>query len=345
VSDLIGVVSGAIGQIGLNFFLAYFFPSALFILINSYIVIPLAAAPLNGITANGQPLVIDLPTLLLFIVITLIVSLLLVGLNNNLLLLYSGRPIFLRRFVLGWATRRNIKKSEVLYTNLRKDRQAAEAVYMDLTKEMVTDEQRHHLETTIEKIRSSVDKQFDLLEQNPTNALLPSVTAHIAPNAFGNALAQISEYLEQHYLIDSAVFWPRLYVLLGKNVPELVEQIASQKARLDTALNLSALGWLVCIETIGLMAAAVVTRSGTTWIWLLVMVVVSAITGYSFYRSSVQAVRGFGELIEIAFDYHRHLVLEAFGLKQPPDLREEILLWWNLAKFIRRGDSFYYPKQ
>jgi hypothetical protein len=48
-------------------------------------------------------------------------------------------------------------------------------------------------------------------------------------------------------------------------------------------------------------------------------------------------------LIKQSYDFHRHLVLESFGLKKPISLADERYVWMRLTAFIRRGDEFYFP--
>jgi hypothetical protein len=76
---------------------------------------------------------------------------------------------------------------------------------------------------------------------------------------------------------------------------------------------------------------------------LLLLTLLAGVLCVSYYRGSVGAVHTLGELIKNSFDYHRGLVLEAFGLETPEDLLGEQMVWIRLAAFVRRGEPFYFP--
>jgi hypothetical protein len=67
------------------------------------------------------------------------------------------------------------------------------------------------------------------------------------------------------------------------------------------------------------------------------------VVAWLLYRASVSVTATMALFVTTAFDYYRGMVLEKFGLSQPPTIEEEQFLWLRLASFLRRGEGFKLP--
>jgi hypothetical protein len=110
---------------------------------------------------------------------------------------------------------------------------------------------------------------------------------------------------------------------------------------LDLLLNLAFVSGLLVLEAILVLLFGPGGHSSS----LIPLALISVVLFVGFYSAAVGAVYTMGELIKISFDYHRHLVLEAFNLQTPDDLIAEQATWVRLAAFVRRGDEFYFPAE
>jgi hypothetical protein len=122
------------------------------------------------------------------------------------------------------------------------------------------------------------------------------------------------------------------------NAPSHSLRLTQQKTVLDLALNFAFLFGLLALEAVLILRFAGYTHT------LLGLAAIAFLLAFNFYRASVAAVQGMGELMKTSFDYHRGLVLQAFHLQTPEDLSEEQALWVQLAVFLRRGTAFDFPE-
>ena len=170
---------------------------------------------------------------------------------------------------------------------------------------------------------------------------MPYRLHRVTPTTFGNVYAMAEEYQFDRYGVDAVLFWSRLRQLMIDHVPEFSERISQQKTMLDLRLNLAFGCGLVALEIIALFPFRLMDMP----VMLISSLVLSIILANGFYSASIASMHILGELIKISFDQYRHLILESFGLQKPTDLLTEREMWIDLAKFLRWGDMFYFPKQ
>jgi hypothetical protein len=184
-------------------------------------------------------------------------------------------------------------------------------------------------------LRMQIQAENDRLEQIEMMPSLPFRMDRVRPTALGNTFALMEEYPYDRYGIDAVAIWPRLQPLLPDSFKS---NIANQKLLIDFLLNLVTLAGIFGIEgiIIGLVRAPIQLAligagiGGLVVAWLL-------------YRASVSVTATMGLFVTTAFDYYRGMVLEKFGLSQPPTIEDEQFLWLRLESFLRRGEGFKLP--
>jgi len=343
MKDTSETVTEAVKYLGQSFLLAYYLPALIFTLTHLYIVVPALARRLNlhweATNKVTLPLLgkIDFATLLNTFLWSLIVAVVLFVLNAVLIRMFEGKPRWLGKGLLSFLTKRNRIRSKNLYGELARLRQE----HLKFETEI---QQNDRLKLTdcaekLENLRNQINQLHKHIEELPSYQALPHDLSRVCPTSFGNAYAIAEEYFYEQYGADSVLFWPRLRVIMYEKEPSYSLRITQQKVVLDLSINFAFFSGLLTVEII-LILVFLDYKS-----WLLVLAGVTFILSISFYRASVAAVQGLGELIKVSFDYYRGLVLQAFNLRVPDNLSEEQAVWVKLATFIRRGDAFYFPEE
>ncbi|NOZ50502.1 MAG: hypothetical protein GXP37_10710 [Chloroflexi bacterium] len=161
----------------------------------------------------------------------------------------------------------------------------------------------------------------------------PRDSDRIRPTRLGNTFTAAEEYPFQLYRLDAVLWWPRL-------MPHLPEDFRGQADAALTPLlalvNLSALFLLLAV-------------GGGTWLvgqdlwgveqplWRFLLVFLGGLLlARWFYLAAVAQAADYGTLIRVAFDLHRHKILEAMHIPRPTSLRDERLLWDVLNQWVYR---------
>ena len=147
----------------------------------------------------------------------------------------------------------------------------------------------------------------------------------------GNVLTAAEEYAYQVYRLDTNLWWPRLASLLPET---LSGQIDAALTPLIALLNLSFL--LTLLALLGgpaLVLAALFGASPPWWLFLLVFAG-GLLLARLCYEAAVTQAGDYGSLLRVAFDLHRHKVLEEMHIARPDNLREERRLWDALNQWV-----------
>jgi len=191
-------------------------------------------------------------------------------------------------------------------------------------------------------VAKAIENAFDKVEQKNLQQSLPMREYRVTPTALGNTLAIAEEYPFDRYGIDAVLLWPRLRPLLDQTAPDQAQRLTNQKTVLDLVLNLSLLSGILVIEfAFTLVFAYLYQPANVIVLWLAL--VISLLLFWVFYKAGVSAARTLGYFVTTSFDYHRHLVLEQFGLVQPKNILAEQIMWLKLSVFLKRGEPFYWP--
>jgi len=190
----------------------------------------------------------------------------------------------------------------------------------------------------------TIQAKHEEIEKTAPKQTVPVEPSRVAATALGNTLAVAEEYPFQTYGIDSELFWPRLRAELDA---ETLAPIDSAKSVVDGMLNFSLLAFIATVESIAVIFMIPSELRADIWrVWALIgFAVLGVLIGFGAYRGAVGAASNMGMLMRGYFDYHRDKVLAKFNLKRPDTLEEEKIVWYRLAAFLRRGESFYFPEE
>ena len=144
--------------------------------------------------------------------------------------------------------------------------------------------------------------------------------SQLMPTRLGNILRAAEQRPLERYGLDAIVCWSRLWLLL----PDAVKKDL-QEARAD--LNTAARVWLWSLLFIGWVALG-------AW-WAAPIGILSAL--FAYYSWALDAARTYGELIEAAFDLHRHLLYQSLRWNLPADPEVERRVGKELTAYLWRG--------
>ena len=152
---------------------------------------------------------------------------------------------------------------------------------------------------------------------------LPATNTDLMPTRLGNLLRATERKPLEKYGLDAVICWSRLWMLL----PDAVKKDL-QEARAD--LNTAARVWLWSLLFCGW---ALVGES----IWATWPLLVGLLSAWFAYDWAIAAASTYGELIEAAFDLHRHLLYQSLRWYLPPDPAVEKRVGADLTQYLRRG--------
>jgi hypothetical protein len=344
MKDFASTISETVKHMGQAFFIAYYFPSMVLVLVHLYVLFPIWSGEpdLVQFWTTTKQLVwpslgeVDVVSLIVILLLPIVVGMVFVGLNDILIYVFEGKVWWLKQGLLYPLLRLNQRKWEKFYGDLAALRREYQRV-----SSLVTDPSKEQLKAMqLASLAQQIDAVHNRMERNKPHQILPYDREHLAPTRFGNVYAIAEEYSYYRYGADAVLFWPHLRTFMDEAAPKHAECIGQQKVALDLRLNFAYVFGLLACES---LTTLILDTSAHTFT-LSTIGTVGILLFVAFYDSSVDAVHTLGELIKISFDRHRSLVLQSFDVQQPKDLSAEQEVWVNLAAFVRRGDIFYYPE-
>jgi hypothetical protein len=157
----------------------------------------------------------------------------------------------------------------------------------------------------------------------------PLAAAEVMPTLLGNVLRSSESYARERYGMDTAVVWPRLFPLLGK---EVSQGIAEARSSLESMLVISLLSTVFALVT----GPYVVVTDGPVWLFLVCTA--GALTiAYATYRAGVANAVVYGQHIRSAVDLYRSLVFEQLRIRPPSTLHEERRRWQEVNDLLYRN--------
>jgi len=148
------------------------------------------------------------------------------------------------------------------------------------------------------------------------------------PTAVGNILRAGESAPAEKYGLDAVVCWPRLWMLLPK---EIRDDLVTARQNLMTLTELWAWGLLFLVWSIWSPWAIAVSI-----VWLALA-----------YVWLMESARGYADLIVSAFDLYRWKLYEALDWPRPKDRGAEVESGRALTEFLWRGTlpgTVTYPK-
>lgn len=166
--------------------------------------------------------------------------------------------------------------------------------------------------------RLTVEQRNEFVQLDWQQLHLP-LPGQLMPTRLGNLLRAAEQRPLEKYGLDAVICWSRLWLLL----PDTVKKDL-QEARAD--LNTAARVWLWSLLFV----------VWTIWVWWATPIgIISAI--FTYYYWALDAARNYGELIEAAFDLHRHLLYQSLRWNLPADPNEERRVGKDLTRYLWRG--------
>ncbi|MGH8967538.1 MAG: hypothetical protein ACRDXB_19735, partial [Actinomycetes bacterium] len=141
----------------------------------------------------------------------------------------------------------------------------------------------------------------------------------VMPTRLGNILRAAEDRPRDRYGLDPVVCWPHLWLSLDK---ETQQELAQSRKELDGAARL----WLWFL----LFAS---------WSWAAWWAPVVAVAGCAatYYGAILARARGYGALMQAAFDLHRRKIYEALGWPFPEDPDDERTSGESVTTYLWRG--------
>ncbi len=147
---------------------------------------------------------------------------------------------------------------------------------------------------------------------------LPSDPNLVMPTLIGNLQRATEEYAQVRYGLDAMVCWPRLWMLLPK---EVQQDVTTARERLYATTRLYV--W----------SALFIAWAPLAW-WATV----AGLGGIRLaYAGMVSAAMNYGEFVRAAFDLYRHKLYDQLGWPRPP-LEDEPGYGEQLTCYLARGE-------
>lgn len=346
MNDIATIFTDSIKQLGQAFFVAFYLPASVLVIIHLYVLIPLWN---NQLTLNWQQLTTQVELTILatavasLLLLSLPVAVILAILNDLLIRMFEGKVFWLKRGLLVSLTKRNQNRVEqqaakrTAITELRAEYRRISQLLLQAR----TGEDKTRYQQTLVGLGQQLDQEYSRIAREQPAQPLPVDVKRVAPTRFGNIYALAEEYADQRYGVNSVLFWPRLRQLMAKHAPDHSALITQQKTTLDLAINAAFVSGLLALEALLTVPLTLLFYPPSYLYPLVALLGVSGVLYVGFYYSAVSAIYTLGELIKNSFDYHRHLVLTAFNIPTPDHLLIERDVWIKLARFIQWGDEAY----
>src|SRR5687768_11781917 len=350
-----------------SFFFWYFLPAVGFVLLQLFLVAPALGKEFPQIfdadiktQASFADLILAVFNASFFtlILVPLVMGVMMSALSGRMLHLYEGTLPIVRPLFQPWLARKRKRNTET-YDRLRTLRRQYLFLVSRGVRMEVVDGEEKAIEVTeteraalIDQLKQDTQAVHEELEAKSTAPDLPVDIDRVGATDLANTLALAEEYPFERYGIDTAVFWPRLTAEIE---PAKLDAIKASFGALNGFLNISFLLYVAAVELV--IVAIVMTGwvtdpnpqlvLNTRWLALVVMVLgmFSWLLGYGAYRAAVGSARAVGNTMRTAFDYYRGNILKRFNLTMPDDIEQERVVWLRLAAFVRRGESFYFPRE
>ncbi|WP_448594353.1 hypothetical protein [Thermoflexus hugenholtzii] len=143
---------------------------------------------------------------------------------------------------------------------------------------------------------------------------LPADPGRMMPTLLGNLLRAAEEHPWVRYGLETGVCWPRLWLLLPK---EIREELAAARSRLNEATRL--LAWSLLFV------------AWTVWAWWAAPV--GLLLAGLAWRGMTRAAWVYGDLVRAAFDLYHPLLFEHLGWPKPEGPEDGR----RLTEYLARG--------
>lgn len=232
--------------------------------------------------------------------VSILLGLLLSGLNRAIIQALEGYPFERSRGPLRWLRDRRVAKWQRTFQRLE----------------------------TVRKVRHRSPERTEAALERFSR--FPHEKRLVLPTAFGNVVRSFEMHPAERYGLDGVTFWPRVELLLEDGEREV---ITDAQTNLNFFVN-ALVGILVV--TVLLVADRVPhAESDTETVWqIAVILAAGAFSSVASYRLAISSALLWGDLVRSAFDIHRLEVYEKMGLKTPRTASEEMQLGTAVDRFL-----------
>lgn len=308
-------IKDAIRALAQSLQVATVFPSALFVLVNAYIILPALGLEFDLSKPSAVTIVISL---------TLMLSYTLYAFNFPLIRFLEGYKLQEADF-FQW----NLKKQQRHFADLEKD-------IGDLRR---LDHYYRRIFEGLEEDTSSQEEQIGVLWDEWQRIRLerarsefyfdrdfPSRPGMVLPTRLGNTIAAFEDYPRTRYGMDSIVLWGRLVPLLKEK--QFLEFVSQEKSVFDFLLNTSLV--VVCL---GLELSYLCLFLGKCWLSAPILLL-TFVAFLILYNGMIVAARQWGTTVRVAFDLYRHDLSQRLGLRPTKSFKKEVKRWRAVSRFL-----------
>jgi hypothetical protein len=344
MGDLLSSVSG---QFGKALILGSFFPSLLFVVLNTVVVAPFVPPawsffrPLETVDPQWRILVVAL--------VSITLSVFLSALNTSIIRFFESYGW--KDSVLGrWPSKTRQARYDRLFYAIDARWAGMRTLLRYINSANQTLKERSERFKSSEPILSQIKAQ---LEDNRStyadimgswmqvgitrNFDYPEAKALLLPTRLGNIMRSFEEYPSRQYGMDAVALMPRL---LGKIDAQYAAALDDAKTSFDLFINTSSLSALLALEVlvVGIIYPVSFVSPTFALLWLFFIAIFVSVAYWS-YLLSIGRAKAWGNTVKAAFDLYRWDLLKQLGHKQQPvTKRTERELWETITRQVIYGD-------
>jgi hypothetical protein len=177
------------------------------------------------------------------------------------------------------------------------------------------------LAAVVDERRATADQRSRYVELDQLLRRFPDDEGEVMPTALGNVLKAAETRPRDRYGLDPVGCWIHLWMVLPETARSELE---AARTRLDSAV----IAWT--------WAALFVVWTPLAW-WVPLVALPMATALYA--AMVLPAARNFADLVEAAFDIHRHELYAALRLEIPTTSAAERALGTSINEYLLRGPS------
>jgi hypothetical protein len=242
--------------------------------------------------------------------------------------------------------RRELKNYKTLDSNLESKERELESKSNEISTR-TTDIEKQKIEEEIVKLNMDIKNISRKIREYPYDPeeKFRSKRHPVECTNLGNILAEYESYPKEQYGMDFGIFWYHMWLILPK---EIRDEIDISAAKSDFLVYLS---FIFLIAPLFIIIKIFFIKDDIYEVvrnffnfdhfftnvlsFLVLMVIVSLLIAYSFYRISILAHKSYGRYIKSLFDIYRIELSKKTGIAVPlcPNI-DERNIWAEYGKFL-----------
>ncbi|HEX8846267.1 MAG TPA: hypothetical protein VF791_16590 [Pyrinomonadaceae bacterium] len=315
---MISILSSISGQFSKSLILGTLLPVVTFLILGMVFVIPLFPYDWQFLK---QLTVLDSQTIVVFTLVTVVLSGLLFSFHSAITRFYEGYT-----WSNTWVGQWRIRRYQI---------QLHEAESLIRRTLVLRSELRQRDSLKYRKLLAKIEHRRAVVGQKIINEF--PISSSMLPTRLGNNVRSFYSYTSRQYNMEHETLWPRLRAKLDKEYAAAVEDA---KTPLDFVINISFLSALLSLTilVVGLLYP-IPLASRSAGVWWGIEILAFAFVAYVSYLSAINQARDWGNMLKSAVDLYRWDLLKQLGYKRVPVNRtEERALWGSITRQIIYGD-------